>query len=1017
MLKNILENFSSPSSKFRGAPFWAWNSKLDADELHRQIKVMHEMGLGGFFMHARVGLNTPFLSDEWFKLVKNCIDDAEKLGITAYLYDEDRWPSGSAGGMVTKNKEYRIQAIAMTTALLDDDEAVYLGSFAVDNEGIPESWHKVSPEAEGNVLHFYTRHSPPESWYNDQTYLDTLNPEAVQEFIRIAYEPYAKHFQDKFGNSVGAIFTDEPNYRTALFSENAKTIVKPGETPPPPPQILPWTKKLPELFLEKFGYDILDYLPELFYCLNGEEFSRVRRDYYEMLTVMFVNSFTRQLGKWCSEHDLPLTGHMHWEDTLTCQRHQVGAAMRSYEYMQMPGVDMLTEHWQIYDTVKQCVSVAAQQDKKWRLTECYGCTGWDFPFAGHKAIGEWQYALGINFRCQHLSWYSMAGDAKRDYPASISFQSPWYKKYSLVEERFARLSAVLSEGQDHRSILVIHPIESVWGWKSETVTTQADMDAEDQKLIDLRNTLLKANLDFDYGDEEMISRLSSVENKIFTLGKAKYKAVVIPDVRTLRKTTLELLAKFRKQGGIVLYTGEIPAYVDGIKSDEAEKYFTDFEKVSLEELSNKLESVRLVSIKAEGKEIDPVLSLIKTGEDFQTIFICNVGHKLDLTEQKKEPGVLERKEEFSAVFIEWESAGAGEVYELDPDSGKYYAVNSTVRNGKRCFVTELEKLGSRLFIETAEKITVSPRNAKFDEKYRLSLPENDWNYRCHGENVLVLDWHEYAVGDENFMPAEYILNVDNIIRDRFEIPRRGGAMTQPYTRQNCKPEKHFPLKLRCNFNIETMPENICLAVERPDLWNIELNGNKLSFEDCGYWVDPALKKTVIPQNLLVNGENTIILSTTYHEYHSGLEALYILGDFGVENDRITTKPEKLALGDWGIQRFPYYADNMTYIREIEMPNVPSNPVWLKFDSWRGVAIGISVNGSEEVILGWEPYTADIAKYLKVGKNTLEITVYGHRRNAFGPFYLNEASPHWVGPLQFKTCQQKEKQLVPCGLMK
>ena len=100
-----------------------------------------------------------------------------------------------------------------------------------------------------------------------------------------------------------------------------------------------------------------------------------------------------------------------------------------------------------------------------------------------------------------------------------------------------------------------------------------------------------------------------------------------------------------------------------------------------------------------------------------------------------------------------------------------------------------------------------------------------------------------------------------------------------------------------------------------------------------------------------------------------------------------------------------------------MPDVPSNPVWLKFDSWRGVALGISVNGSEEVMLGWEPYTADIAKYLKAGKNTLEITVYGHRRNAFGPFYLNEASPHWVGPLQFKTCQQKEKQLVPCGLMK
>ena len=1016
MLKNILENFVSPGAEFRGAPFWAWNSKLDAGELHRQIKVMHEMGLGGFFMHARVGLNTPFLSGEWFELVKNCIADAEKLGMIAYLYDEDRWPSGSAGGMVTKKKEYRIQAIAMTTTLLDDPEALYLGSFAIDNEGLPESWHKTAPETRGNVLHFYTRHSPPESWYNDQTYLDTLNPEAVQEFIRIAYEPYSKYFQDKFGKSVGAIFTDEPNYRTALFSENAKTVIIPGEKPPPPPQILPWTQKLPELFKEKFGYDILDHLPELFYCLNGEEFSRIRRDYYEILTVMFVNAFTAQIGKWCDSHNIPLTGHMHWEDTLTCQRHQVGAAMRSYEYMQIPGVDMLTEHWQIYDTVKQCVSVAAQLDKKWRLTECYGCTGWDFPFAGHKAIGEWQYALGINFRCQHLSWYSMAGDAKRDYPASISFQSPWYKKYSLVEDHFARLSAVLSEGRDRRSILVIHPIESVWGWKSETVTTQADMDAEDQKLIDLRNTLLGANLDFDYGDEEMISRLASVRNGSFILGKADYQAVVIPDVRTLRKSTLNLLKTFSERGGIVVYTGNIPAYIDGIRSDEAAGFFASFTKVSLAELAAYLEPVRIISITDGSKEIDPVLSLIKTGENFQTLFLCNAGHKLALTEQKKEPGVLERKEEFPYVSIQWSSSGKGEVYELDPDSGKYYAVKSTFADGKRSFLTDLEKLGSRLFIETAEKLPVSARPEKYDEKYRLVLPAGEWDYRTHGENVLVLDQFEYAVDSETFHDADYVLSVDNSLRDRFAIPRRGGAMTQPYTRQNKTPGTLFPVTLRCKFTIDTMPEKLTLGIEYPELWKFELNGKEFTGNIDGFWVDPAIKTIALPENLLKPGENTLEISTTYHEYHPGLEALYLLGSFGVESDHITTRPATLTLGDWGKQGFPYYADNMTYSKEINFDTLPETPVWLKFDNWQGIVLGISVNGSEEILLGWEPYTVNIAKYLNTGNNRLDITVYGHRRNAFGPFYLDEPSPAWVGPLQFKTCLQKEKQLVPCGLL-
>ena len=110
--------FANPPSEFRGAPFWAWNSKLDADELHRQIKIMHEMGLGGFFMHARVGLNTPFLSEEWFELVKNCIADAEKLGMIAYLYDEDTWPSGFAGGKVTCNKKYRQKNLSLSNEKL-----------------------------------------------------------------------------------------------------------------------------------------------------------------------------------------------------------------------------------------------------------------------------------------------------------------------------------------------------------------------------------------------------------------------------------------------------------------------------------------------------------------------------------------------------------------------------------------------------------------------------------------------------------------------------------------------------------------------------------------------------------------------------------------------------------------------------------------------------------------------------------------------------------------------------------
>ena len=96
------------------------------------------------------------------------------------------------------------------------------------------------------------------------------------------------------------------------------------------------------------------------------------------------------------------------------------------------------------------------------MSELYGVTGWSFDFRGHKLLGDWQAALGVTLRVPHLSWMSMEGDAKRDYPASIFFQSPWYREYPLIEDHFARVNTALTRGKPLVHVAVIHPIESYW---------------------------------------------------------------------------------------------------------------------------------------------------------------------------------------------------------------------------------------------------------------------------------------------------------------------------------------------------------------------------------------------------------------------------------------------------------------------------------------------------------------------------------------------------------------------------
>lgn len=77
---NLEKRFANPPVQYRGKPFWAWNGKLDEQELRRQVRILRKMGLAGGFMHSRVGLDTEYLSDEWFRMVNACIDEAKKTG-------------------------------------------------------------------------------------------------------------------------------------------------------------------------------------------------------------------------------------------------------------------------------------------------------------------------------------------------------------------------------------------------------------------------------------------------------------------------------------------------------------------------------------------------------------------------------------------------------------------------------------------------------------------------------------------------------------------------------------------------------------------------------------------------------------------------------------------------------------------------------------------------------------------------------------------------------------------------
>ena len=81
-------NFKNIDKKYRPVPFWSWNEKLNVPETLRQVGLMDDVGIGGFFMHARGGLQTEYMGEEWFENVTACVDEAEKRGFTGHTGEQ-----------------------------------------------------------------------------------------------------------------------------------------------------------------------------------------------------------------------------------------------------------------------------------------------------------------------------------------------------------------------------------------------------------------------------------------------------------------------------------------------------------------------------------------------------------------------------------------------------------------------------------------------------------------------------------------------------------------------------------------------------------------------------------------------------------------------------------------------------------------------------------------------------------------------------------------------------------------
>lgn len=977
-----LKKLQNPPALYRPAPFWSWNDQLDKDELKRQIEEMAAKGWGSYFMHSRVGLVTGYLSQEWMEMIRSCAREAEKTGTFAWLYDEDKWPSGFAGGEVPEmSEDFRSRALVLLTK----------------NEITPEDTVITALSRDDTEYFICKRISPLGSlWFNGASYVDLMNPEAVKAFINCTHERYREACGEYFGNAIPGIFTDEPCY-----------LMTGHYTVP----VLPWSDYLPAFFGKLKGYNLEEHLEHLFF--DTGDYRKIRFDFFDSATKLFMESFTKQYYAWCQKNNLKMTGHFMAEDSLTTQTQWIGAAMPHYQFMHWPGIDKLGRHIEQLVTVKQLTSVVDQLDKERAFCEVFGCAGQQVSFYHRKWIADWEAALGISFVNHHLSLYSMRGERKRDYPANLFYQQPWWEDEKPFSDYIARVSYAVTQGKRKVDILVLHPVASVWSEYSPLHRQDGflmENGVYNRSFEQLSKELAAQKLDFHYGDEIILEEHGKVENGKLVIGSCSYSTVIVPPCCTLRKNTVRLLEAFAETAGKerLLFMTPLPERTDGEKSDRT-VIARSLKLSSLQQVINALdeyykERIRITD-RITGKNAGKVYCHVRAAEDGEFIFIANTDENREIPVTIRVPG---------AVCLKLVDLMSGEIYEAPASyedntayvEATFYPAGSLLLWNP---VKPAEGIKAPLFLDSGIAFGQGFDSKEIIRKWDAAilednvLPLNDVTLYINGNQVLnnqpvARAWHEHFYKAPNGTPfkAEYTF-------DALSVPD-GPVFAAVEMAENLD---------RISFNgVEVKP--------------LKARGEAGAFDKEKSWKDINFTKVPL-DGLIREGKNTLVLEgrkvnnitgpglhervAAFKEHMpTEVETVYVVGDFlvtGLDRESFVMEKKHGApeSADFTSSGYPFYAGKVRFSAEITKTKA-LGPCFLKITDVEAACIELYVNGKQVCHKYWKPYVFDITDFLSDGSNKIEILAATTLFNVMGPNRISGIKDFkGVGPHTFINFEQ------------
>ncbi len=997
-LASLLAEFKQPSKEYTTAPFFVWNAEITKEEIDNYMNDFKNSGSRQVFIHPRPGLITEYLSDKWFELFKYTVEKGKELGMDVWIYDENSYPSGFAGGHVPDQmpESYNQgQGLKMTRfETLPDTAGKYYLCLKEENGTFINITSSIEGEKgkPGKYLLFSKTYNGKSDWYGGFSYVDLLYPGVTEKFIDITMTGYEKYLGTEFGKTVPGTFTDEPQ------------IDSPGG--------IRWTPDLFDVFQNKWHYDLRAQLPSLYEEVG--DWKKVRHNYTQTLLQLFIDRWAKPWYAYCEEKGLKFTGH-YWEHEWPNMR-PGGDNMAMYAWHHVPGIDMLFNQWDDSTSkaqfgnvraVKELASAANQTGRQRKLSETYGGSGWDLTFTDMKRNGDWEYALGVNLMNQHLTYFTLAGARKYDYPPTFDYHEPWWNDYKYINDHYARLSIALSAGRQINDILVLEPTTTDWLYDSYAKRNPKVTDIG-QAFQSFVTKLEKNQVEYDLGSENMIKDLGAVKNGKFVLGQCSYSRVVIPPLmENLDLATYKLLEKFVSNGG-TLIAFSVPSLVDGATSEGLKEFLAkNADKINSEE--------NLTSETITKYFSDPTLSFsgVSGGNlyhhrrilaDGQVLFLVNSSLKEQLTGslKVKGAGAIEMNTltgEINGYANSQEGENINLSYDIAP-AGSLLLYIPAVKQGEYTIPVKAQNLNA--------VAATSPMTISRDVDNALTIEFCD----ILVGDELTKDLHTYNAADKVFKyygfkngnpwntSVQFRTNI--VDRDTFGL---NTGFTATY---------HFPVK--GNFDYSSFKA----IVERTYLWKVSVNGTEVKHEEGKWWLDRAFGVYNISK-YIKTGDNIITLKASPMSIHAEIEPVYIIGNFSVKPiDKgwsIEAPVKSLTAGRWKEQGMPFYSWGVTYSREYNIEK-PEGNFEVRLGNWKGTIVEVMVNGQPATVIAFPPYGTNVTGLIKPSINTIDVKVIGSLKNLLGPHH-NNPEPGFVSPWLWRNVKTypagSDYQMLDYGL--